>query len=929
MLGFTILPNLIFFNPSNNPISIMKYHFTSTKHFFVRLIPILFLVITHHLSSAQSRVVTGKVADGDGKPLASVNVKVEGSTVGTITDFQGGYKISVPDVQGTLLSFSSVGYRNVNRKIGAESVINVAMFEDISELSQVVVTATTQPVRKLETVTAVEVIDSKQIARSSSVNIADAIKYVPGVFVHTGAGRTRSAIWMRGFPDNGSNGLIYTSLLFDGLRTFASPEMVPDAAFRMDMNVEKIEIVRGSAATLYGRGAAAGAINVISKTGGLEHKGAIRLTGGNNNLRQLDFNINGPINESKTLRYNVGGMYLTDNGFRNNLFPDEGGQIRANFDYVGEGGNTLRLSTGLINMNIQNQIDVPYAASDLSKPYGSYTTRDIALPATNDLRGRTFPITYPDGTKDVIDVDKSLKEGNLSRGFNVGLKFNINLGGGFVLNNNGRYQDMLVGTQFDFPLTQYWGSGFQNRALFAGGSPDQGSRGYDFINETRLSKKIELGGSTHNLTAGYYYSNVKVRAVAVGVLYSINKSDDPATRVVGGFSGAPGLFLTSLFRNGTYNESVGSFFVGDEMKFNDKLTINVGFRSDAIGLDMTEDRYAYQRNAVRKVDHSGTSFSLGFNYLLGQNTALYGNFVSAYRAPDYSSYTTIEYAYRKLTDPADTRTLLNTTVAAFPKDASGQPDFTQVTTKDELGRTMYTKPYVDKNEQINSMELGYRTSFGDFSFDGGIFLNNLYNRLVSTFVGATAVSVPAGDNRIYGGEVSLTFTPQAIKGLYLRTSLTQQHTEYTALKQGVTVTSLNGAIVPTDKRIVDLAGNRVASVPSTVWNLSLGYESNYFGFNVNNNFVAGRPVDAYNTLDYPTASLMDANVFVKLLKNSLKLKMNSFNLLNMTGASSVVSAQTDDTFYQANLNGNTGNFKYVRGVPFLPQRFMFSAEISF
>jgi hypothetical protein len=70
-------------------------------------------------------------------------------------------------------------------------------------------------------------------------------------------------------------------------------------------------------------------------------------------------------------------------------------------------------------------------------------------------------------------------------------------------------------------------------------------------------------------------------------------------------------------------------------------------------------------------------------------------------------------------------------------------------------------------------------------------------------------------------------------------------------------------------------------------------------------------------------------VYFKLLKNNLKLKDSSFNLLNMTGASSVVSAQTDDTFYQANLNKDATNFKYVRGVPFLPQRFMFSAEISF
>ena len=907
----------------------MKYHFTDYYRFTAKMLSTICLICCVLTTYSQSRMVTGKVVSPDGKPLQSVNVTVKGATTGTITDANGAYKISVPDSQTAGLSFSSVGYRSTNKTIGAFSEINLTLYEDVSELSQVVVTATTQPVRKLETVTAVEVIDAKQIARTSSVNIADAIKFVPGVFVHTGAGRTRSNVWMRGFPDNGSNGFVYSSLLFDGLRTFASPEMVPDAAFRMDMNVEKIEVVRGAVATLYGRGAAAGAINVISKTGGTEHSGGIRLTGSNNNMRQFDFNANGPLNEAKTFRYNIGGMYLTDNGYRDNLSPDEGGQVRANFDYVGENGNTLRLSGGFINLSVQNQIDIPYIASDLTKPFGSFTTRDISLPKINALNGRTFATTYPDGTKETLDIDKAVREGNLSRGFNIGLKFNVNFGGGFTLNNNGRFQDMLVATQFDFPLTALYGSGVQNRAFFAGGTPDQGSRALDYINEIRLQKKLEIGNSVHNLTAGYYYSTVKVRAIALGVFYGISKSDDVNARNVVGATITGGQIVPSIFRNGTYIETVNSYFIGDEMKFNDKLTINVGLRSDAINLDMTEDRYTYQRNAKRVVDHSGTSFSIGFNYLLNESTALYGNFLSAYRAPDYSSYTTVEYAYRKLTDPADTRTLLNPTATAFPKDATGQPDFTQITTKDELGRVMYSKPYIDKNEQINSMELGYRTTWKDLSFDAGIFMNNIYNRLVSTFVGATAVSVPAGDNRIYGGEFSLTFTPQAVKGLYLRTSLTLQKTEYTSLKQGVGVSFINGVAVPLDRRIVDLSGNRVASVPSTIWNFSAGYDSNYFGLNINNNFVSGRPVDAYNTLDYPTVSLMDANIYVKLFKNTLKLKASSFNLLNMTAASSVVSAQTDDTFYQAKLNGNTGNFSYVRGVPFLPQRFMFSAEISF
>ena len=95
-------------------------------------------------------------------------------------------------------------------------------------------TATSKPIRKMEAVTAVEILGAKELARTTPITLVDALRFTPGLFVHTGPGRTRNGFWMRGFPDFSTNGMVYTSLLFDGLRTFASPEMVPDAAFRID-----------------------------------------------------------------------------------------------------------------------------------------------------------------------------------------------------------------------------------------------------------------------------------------------------------------------------------------------------------------------------------------------------------------------------------------------------------------------------------------------------------------------------------------------------------------------------------------------------------------------------------------------------------------------------------------------------------------------
>lgn len=873
------------------------------------------LVVLSWTGMMAQRTVTGQIKDATGTALPGATVLIKGTNTGTTTDNNGNFSIVVP-TEKAILVMSLVGLTTQEIVVGNNNSINIELSERDDILGTVLVSATSKPIRKMEAVTAVEILGPKELARITPITLVDALRFTPGLFVHTGPGRTRNGFWMRGFPDFSTNGMVYTSLLFDGLRTFASPEMVPDAAFRMDMNVDKIEIVRGAVATLYGRGAAAGAINVISKTGGEKLGGGVRLFYGTRGMLQTDVNLNGPI--SKNLRFNVGGFYLNDKGLRDNPFPDKGYQFRGNLDYLMLNGSNIRFFAGAINLDVQNQIDLPYAANDLSKPANGYTTRDVILnkEAFDKNFNKTIALTYPeDGFKEEFNVIDKFKLGNFSQGYHVGLNFKLNLGAGFSLINKGRYQDMTVGTNLDFPLTTTYGA-TQNRVLFvSNGKGDGGSHGKDLINEIRLEKTIEGKNSTHNLTAGYYYSNIDVRAVAIGHWYNI-KTDVASARsgsVQGavGFFGPNPTFATTLFRNGTYQEGVHSFFVGDEMKFGNKLAINAGIRQDYIKLDLLENRNApaIQRNAARKAQHEGLSGSIGFNYKVNEKSAFYGNYLRAYRAPDFSAYTTVQYA--KYTRDA------NGNITAIT--ALGAAD--NALAKDEKGRTIYTLAYIDENEIINSYELGYRASLGDLSIDGAVFLNNIKNRLVSALVGVTTVLVPGGDNRIMGTEISLYYAPQSLNGFYARTNLTLQSTEYVKLNQAVDATTK-----------VDLSGNKVASIPSTVWNVSIGYEKRSFGINVNSNTLAGRPVDPYNTLNYPTMSIADANVYYKLnLKNksNVKFKASITNLLNNQGAMNVASAATDNFYKQAKDANYTGNFTHVRGIPQLPRRVYLSLEFLF
>ncbi len=88
---------------------------------------------------AQEKMVTGKVTSAeDGSTLPGVNVVVKGTTIGTVTDSNGGYSISVPSSNGTLV-FSFIGLQSKEIDIGNQSTIDLSMVSDVTQLSEVVV----------------------------------------------------------------------------------------------------------------------------------------------------------------------------------------------------------------------------------------------------------------------------------------------------------------------------------------------------------------------------------------------------------------------------------------------------------------------------------------------------------------------------------------------------------------------------------------------------------------------------------------------------------------------------------------------------------------------------------------------------------------------------------------------------------------------
>ena len=100
-----------------------------------------FMLFLSTVSFAQQRTITGTVTSSDDNlSLPGVNVFVQGTTTGTITDLEGKYTIEIPD-GNVILQFSFIGYNTELVTVGSSTIIDVQMVPGFMELDEVVITS--------------------------------------------------------------------------------------------------------------------------------------------------------------------------------------------------------------------------------------------------------------------------------------------------------------------------------------------------------------------------------------------------------------------------------------------------------------------------------------------------------------------------------------------------------------------------------------------------------------------------------------------------------------------------------------------------------------------------------------------------------------------------------------------------------------------
>lgn len=222
------------------------------------IVPLLWLSV---LASAQTRTFRGVVTDTSGESLIGASVLVQGTTTGTITDFDGNFEITC--AEGALLEFSYIGYRTQTLPAAADMTVRLA--EDNEQLEEVVVIGYGS-LSKKEVSSSIVQVDSKNFVKGPMNNPMEMLNgKVAGLTVNSTSAadpNASSSLQIRGAGSlSGSNEPLY---VIDGIAG-------GDIRNLSSQDIESITVLKDAAsAAIYGTRGANGVVLITTKKGSAE-----------------------------------------------------------------------------------------------------------------------------------------------------------------------------------------------------------------------------------------------------------------------------------------------------------------------------------------------------------------------------------------------------------------------------------------------------------------------------------------------------------------------------------------------------------------------------------------------------------------------------------------------------------------------------------
>ncbi|MEJ7735947.1 MAG: TonB-dependent receptor [Chitinophagaceae bacterium] len=280
---------------------------------------LLILSPTLHALYAQTGNITGKIVSTDGKPASFVSISLKEIRKGTTSAEDGRFMLKNIKHGNYTLAVSHAGLQSQEKQVWVSAnqtfALNFVLRETADQLAELVINGRKSAnaralssgkisIAPMDLPQSVSVIGQSVIRDQQVMRLSDVIKNVNGVYLATTRGSTQESFSARGYGFSSSN-------------MFKNGSRVNSGAMPEVSSLERVEILKGSAAILYGNVAPGGIINMITKQPKFERGGELAVRLGSYNLIKPSMDIYGPINSK--VAYRVNGSYENSESFRNGV----------------------------------------------------------------------------------------------------------------------------------------------------------------------------------------------------------------------------------------------------------------------------------------------------------------------------------------------------------------------------------------------------------------------------------------------------------------------------------------------------------------------------------------------------------------------------------------------------------------------------------
>jgi catecholate siderophore receptor len=582
--------------------------------------------------------VRGTVVDQDHSSVAGAVVAFarpgEDSSQVISTDGHGAFSISLPpgnyDVRVKATGFASLSRTivvcpgqndNIELSLEIEPTSAVVNIVDSGVYQIGSTSSATKTLTELRNIPqSISVATKQQLADQNMTSIGEVVRYQPGITSHQGE-NNRDQVIIRGQSSS-------ADFFINGIRDDVQ-------YFRDVYNLDRIEILRGPNALVFGRGGGGGVLNRVTKEADFSPAYEFALQGGSYENRRATFDLNQPVNKKIAVRVN--GVAEYSESFRRNV------NLRR-FGF----SPTVSLNPD-VNTHITAGIEV-------------FRDRRVADRGITSFQGlpADVPIsTYygnPDDSR--VRANANIFTGSVDRAFGKLLIRNRTMFGDY----DRFYQNYVPGTvnaaQTLVALTAY-NNATHRRSLF---------------NQTDLIYSVKTGDVRHTLLGGIELGNQRSRNFRnTGYFNNSSTSiqvpyDDPSTTV-------PVIFRQSASdADNRVRVNLGAAYVQDQIEVNKYLQLVAGARFDYFDLRFHNNRNAI---ALRRIDRL-VSPRFGVVVKPTTNVSLYGSYSVSYlpsSGDQFSSLTAITQQVKpeKFTNYEvglkwDLRTALSVTSALYRLD---------------------------------------------------------------------------------------------------------------------------------------------------------------------------------------------------------------------------------------------------------------------